>query len=48
MEFPESVISVAIEPKTAADEKKLMASLNQLKLEDPSFSLITIKKQDSF
>lgn len=38
MEFPESVISVAIEPKTAADEKKLLATLDQLKIEDPSFS----------
>lgn len=37
MEFPETVISVAIEPKTAVDEKKLMASLDQLKSEDPSF-----------
>lgn len=38
MEFPESVISVAIEPKTTNDEKKLMTSLSQLKLEDPSFT----------
>jgi elongation factor G len=38
MEFPETVISVAIEPKTAADEKKLLATLEQLKNEDPSFS----------
>jgi elongation factor G len=38
MEFPESVISVAIEPKTTNDEKKLMQSLGQLSLEDPSFS----------
>lgn len=38
MEFPETVISVAIEPKTSADEKKLMESLEQLKIEDPSFS----------
>ena len=37
MQFPQSVISMAIEPKTAADEKKLMESLGQLKLEDPSF-----------
>lgn len=37
MEFPETVISVAIEPKTTADEKKLIASLDQLKMEDPSF-----------
>lgn len=38
MEFPESVISVAIEPKTSNDEKKLMESLGHLSLEDPSFS----------
>ncbi|CAN0025820.1 unnamed protein product, partial [Chrysoparadoxa australica] len=38
MEFPESVISVAIEPKTAADEKKLLSTLEQLKIEDPSFN----------
>lgn len=38
MEFPETVISVAIEPKTAADEKKLLATLEQLKNEDPSFT----------
>lgn len=37
MEFPETVISVAIEPKTTADEKKLITSLDQLKMEDPSF-----------
>jgi elongation factor G len=38
MEFPETVISVAIEPKTTADEAKLLATLEQLKREDPSFS----------
>jgi len=38
MEFPETVISVAIEPKTTADEKKLLSALEQLKNEDPSFS----------
>ena len=38
MEFPETVISVAIEPKTAADEKKLLSTLDQLKNEDPSFT----------
>ncbi|WP_127716682.1 elongation factor G [Halobacteriovorax sp. HLS] len=38
MEFPESVISIAIEPKTTADEKKLMEALERLKLEDPSFT----------
>lgn len=38
MEFPETVISVAIEPKTTADEKKLIESLTQLSKEDPSFN----------
>ncbi len=37
MEFPETVISVAIEPKTTADEDKLEKTLGQLKMEDPSF-----------
>ncbi len=37
MKFPETVISIAIEPKTAADEKKLISTLDQLKKEDPSF-----------
>lgn len=44
MEFPETVISVAIEPKTSNDEKKLMASLTALKLEDPSFSYLHNKE----
>ena len=38
MEFPETVISIAIEPKTTADQDKLEKSLGQLSLEDPSFS----------
>jgi elongation factor G len=37
MEFPETVISIAIEPKTSADEKKLEDVLAQLRLEDPTF-----------
>ena len=37
MDFPETVISTAIEPKTSEDEKKLETTLKQLKLEDPSF-----------
>ena len=37
MEFPETVISMAVEPKTSEDEKKLEIVLKQLKLEDPSF-----------
>src|SRR5690606_6028354 len=38
MEFPETVISIAIEPKTSADEEKLQKTLDYLKIEDPSFS----------
>lgn len=44
MQFPEAVISVAIEPKTANDEKKLMESLEQLGLEDPSFHFLNNKE----
>jgi len=41
MEFPEPVISVAIEPKGKADEEKLQASLAKIALEDPSFKVST-------
>ena len=41
MDFPEPVISVAIEPKGKADEEKLQASLDKLALEDPSFRIRT-------
>ena len=37
MEFPEPVISVAIEPKTKADQDKLSIALGKLADEDPSF-----------
>ncbi|MBN1283740.1 MAG: elongation factor G [Proteobacteria bacterium] len=37
MEFPAPVISIAIEPKTKADEEKLSLSLQKLANEDPSF-----------
>ena len=37
MQFPEPVISVAIEPKTKADEDKLTHALNSLADEDPTF-----------
>jgi elongation factor G len=37
MTFPEPVISVAIEPKTAADQDKLAAALQKLSEEDPTF-----------
>ncbi|MBF0359670.1 MAG: elongation factor G [Oligoflexia bacterium] len=38
MNFPECVISVAIEPKTSPDEEKLKNALVDLSLEDPSFN----------
>lgn len=37
IEFPEPVISIAIEPKTKADEEKLGQALARLAVEDPSF-----------
>ncbi len=39
MEFPEPVMSVAIEPKTKADQEKLSQSLAKLTQEDPSFKV---------
>jgi elongation factor G len=41
MEFPDPVISIAIEPKTKADLDKLGASLQKLAYEDPSFRTYT-------
>ncbi|MEE9197048.1 MAG: EF-Tu/IF-2/RF-3 family GTPase, partial [bacterium] len=41
IEFPEPVISVAVEPKTKADEEKLVNSLVKLTAEDPSFRVKT-------
>ena len=38
MEFPEPVISVAVEPKTKADQEKMGIALQKLAKEDPSFS----------
>ena len=37
MDFPDPVISIAIEPKTKADQEKLSGSLQKLATEDPSF-----------
>lgn len=39
MEFPKTVLSVAIEPKTQVDQEKLMSSLKKLAMEDPSFRI---------
>ncbi|HMK44134.1 MAG TPA: elongation factor G [Dissulfurispiraceae bacterium] len=39
MEFPDPVISVAIEPKTKADQERLSISLGKLAQEDPSFKV---------
>ncbi|MDA8870376.1 elongation factor G [Rhizobiaceae bacterium] len=37
MEFPDPVISIAIEPKTKGDQEKMGVALNRLAAEDPSF-----------
>ena len=41
MEFPEPVISQAVEPKTKADQEKMGIALNRLAQEDPSFKVRT-------
>jgi elongation factor G len=41
IEFPEPVISVAIEPKTKADQEKLGIALQKLAQEDPTFRIQT-------
>tara|TARA_Y100000768_G_scaffold151311_1_gene113146 strand:+ start:11258 stop:13306 length:2049 start_codon:yes stop_codon:yes gene_type:complete len=41
MEFPEPVISVAIEPRTKPDQEKMGAALQKLAKEDPSFRVHT-------
>ena len=41
MEFPEPVISVAIEPRTQADQEKMGIALGKLAKEDPSFRVST-------
>ena len=41
MEFPEPVISVAIEPKTKADQEKMGIALQKLAEEDPTFRMHT-------
>ncbi len=41
MEFPEPVISVAVEPKTKSDQEKMGIALGRLAQEDPSFRVHT-------
>ena len=41
MEFPEPVISVAVEPRTKADQEKMGIALQKLAQEDPSFRVHT-------
>ncbi len=41
MEFPEPVISIAVEPKTKSDQEKMGIALNKLAQEDPSFRVRT-------
>ncbi len=41
MEFPEPVISLAVEPKTKADQEKMSIALGRLAKEDPSFRVKT-------
>ena len=41
MEFPDPVISVAVEPKTKADQEKMGIALQKLAEEDPTFRVRT-------
>jgi len=41
MDFPDPVISVAVEPKTKADQEKMGLALGKLAAEDPSFRVAT-------
>ena len=41
MEFPDPVISIAVEPKTKADQEKMGIALSKLAAEDPSFKVKT-------
>ena len=41
MEFPEPVISIAVEPKTKSDQERMSIALGKLAAEDPSFRVAT-------
>lgn len=40
IDFPEPVISIAVEPKTKADQDKMSGALSRLAQEDPSFKVV--------
>jgi elongation factor G len=46
MEFPEPVISIAVEPKTKADQEKMGLALSKLAQEDPSFKVETYQESN--
>ena len=46
MEFPDPVISVAVEPKTKADQEKMGIALQKLAEEDPTFRVRLMLKLD--
>lgn len=46
MDFPEPVISIAVEPKTKIDQEKMGLSLNRLAKEDPSFRVYTDRESN--
>ncbi len=39
IKFPEPVVTISVEPRTAADESKLLEALNRIADEDPTFSV---------
>ena len=45
MEFPDPVISVAIEPKTKADQEKLYEAMGKLTREDPHLRFHIMRRQ---
>ena len=44
MEFPEPVISIAVEPRLNADQEKMGVALGKLAAEDPSFRVHTMTR----
>ncbi|QCI23483.1 elongation factor G [Buchnera aphidicola] len=46
MDFPDPVISIAIEPKTKADQEKMGIALSRLAKEDPSFRVCTDRESN--